>query len=316
MFHRKVIHIRAEDSPNVKLGLAQKASGKQPTNDVLLEGVLTYEEYLHRRSTWDPVRQCVGLDGQFYKGKEAYLFPSAWLERSKQVASRLPAKRKGVAIGVDPAEGGDNSSWAVVDESGLVYMESIKTPDTTAVPNRTIALMNEYNVAAENVMFDRGGGGYEHVCQLRAMGYRVGEVSFGEAAYIEPLELEPLESREHDRGKRYAYKNRRAQMYWMTRQRVDPGVLNQSNGEYTGGWGIPAEYTELLRQMSLIPYGYDGEGRIVLPTKRRTSDNDSKTTLIDIIGHSPDECDALVLAVYAMSPRDQLVGQFVAGALW
>jgi hypothetical protein len=39
-YFRRVIRIKAEDSPNVRYALAQIAAGKKPTGEVILPGVL------------------------------------------------------------------------------------------------------------------------------------------------------------------------------------------------------------------------------------------------------------------------------------
>src|SRR6266446_8686061 len=114
-FHRRVIHVRAEDSPNVRYALAQIAKGIKPTDEVLVPGILTWGEYKFRRATWDKVRQCIGLDGRFYEGAEVLLFPPEWLTRAADVARSLVGKpRKVEAIGIDTGEGGDLTTMAAV----------------------------------------------------------------------------------------------------------------------------------------------------------------------------------------------------------
>jgi hypothetical protein len=88
-FYRRVIQIRAVDSPNVKLGLAQAEAGLPDTGLAadgmpLLPGVLDYAEYLKRRATWDEVRQCVGLDAEFWAGADVLLYPPQWLNLAEE----------------------------------------------------------------------------------------------------------------------------------------------------------------------------------------------------------------------------------------
>ena len=97
---------------------------------------------------------------------------------------------------------------------------------------------------------------------------------------------------------RYTYINRRGEMYDTLRQ-----LLNPANE----GWSLPpGEYTdELERQLKPIPLMYDKEGRFyVLPKRRHDKDANNpdkrEPTLIDLVGHSPDETDAVLLALYAM----------------
>ena len=308
-YYRKVIKIRAVDSPNVRLALAQQAAGRKPTGEVIVPGVLSWDEYTKRRQTWDEVRVCVGLDAEFYEGAQVLLYPPAWLNRAEQIADSLKGiPRQAKAMGIDPAEGGDRTVWAIVDELGLIHLLSLQTQDTAAITGRTIALMQEYNIPAGNVVFDRGGGGKQHADRLHTQGHKVRTVGFGEAVTPDPRYGKVHTSeRLHNKEERYAYLNRRAEMYGELRTLLDPS--NQ------GGFGLPAEYTELRRQLAPIPLWYDNEGRMYLPPKqKRTGDKDSSKVTIDkLVGHSPDEADALVLAVYGMRHKPVVVK---VGAMW
>ena len=299
--YREVIKIQAVDSPNVKLGLRQEASGRTPTNDVLVPGVLTYDEYVKRRNTWDPVRQCVSLDADFYEGASVKLYPPEWLNRAEGIHTRLSgAKRFARSIGVDPAEGGDSTVWCVVDELGVLYLLSLKTPDTAIITGRTLALMREYNVDPENVMFDRGGGGKEHADRLRQQGYAVRTVGFGESVSPDPkYGTTTVRQARVLKEEMYACKNKRAEMYWRLRLRLSP--LNP-------GFGLRREDTELRRQLAGMPLLYDNEGRMYMLPKhgkevQREGEERDEETLTGLLGCSPDEADALVLAVYAMEVR-------------
>lgn len=300
-YYTKVIKIRAQDSPNVRWGIAEEKAGIEPSNKSIVPGVMPYKEYLKRRQTWDNIRQCIGLDAEFYEGVETLLFPPEWLNRAEQIAHITPMyRRKDCCIGVDPAEGGDSTVWSIVDRRGLVLQVSMKTPDTSMITNRTIALMKEYNVTSNNVLFDRGGGGKEHADRLRSQGYPVRTVAFGEAAsdptkYKRRFRL--LDDIVEETEVRYVFKNRRAEMYGLLRH-----VLNPANAS---GFGLPAMYTELRRQLAPIPLTYDEEGRLVLPPKTKKNKNSTIPTLTDIIGHSPDEADSLVLGVFGLFYEDK-----------
>jgi hypothetical protein len=93
----------------------------------------------------------------------------------------------------------------------------------------------------------------------------------------------------------YAFKNRRAEIYFLTRQLVNPSLNEQ-------GFGISSEHGELRRQLAILPLKYDDEGRIYLPPKN--TDSKTKDSLVKILGRSPDQADALTCAVYAKNnPR-------------
>lgn len=298
--HRRVIRIRAEDSPNVKLGLAQQAKGLEPTGEEVVPGVLSWELYQRRRRLWDPIRQCVGLDGMFYQGDKSYLFPPEWLNLAEERADQLwEVSRTGErTMGVDTAEGGDSTVWCVVDELGILDLVSLKTPDTNIIPGQTIALCNEWDIEPNNVIFDQGGGGSVHVDRLRAAQYKVREVSFGESTAPPPkLGKTTWQQQVEDRREKYSYKNRRAQMYHALRLRLDPNSLDEEPR-----FAIPAQYKELRRQLTPIPLTYDEEGRVYLLPKDKKP-NSNTETLKELIGCSPDEADALVMAIYALDTR-------------
>lgn len=299
-YFRKVIRIKAEDSPNVKLGLIQERKGIEPTNEMLIIGVKDYDTYKKNRKLWDKIRQCVSLDAEFWEGSDVLLYPPDWLNRAETYASMIGSiGRKGKAIGVDPAEGGDSTVWTVVDELGILEQISMKTPNTAVIMGQTIALMHRYGVFAENVCFDSGGGGQQHADYMHEKGYKVRSIHFG-TTVTPPRKrgMTPLEQKIEADEKKYIYKNRRAEMYGILRTLLDPG--------FEGQFGIPAHYVELRRQLSVLPLWYDEEGRMYLPPKQRRKDEvnqSKKVTINDLIGCSPDEADSLVLAVYGLVNR-------------
>ncbi len=92
-------------------------------------------------------------------------------------------------------------------------------------------------------------------------------------------------------------------MYGRLRARLDPSIPETS-------FAIPAEYTELRKQLAPIPLEYDDEGRMKLPPKGRPlriqeGAVTKVTTLTELIGHSPDEADAVALAVQGMEAPPQ-----------
>ena len=204
-------------------------------------------------------------------------------------------------MGVDSAMGGDNTAWAVLSDWGLLDLISIKTPDTTVITGKTLALMRQYNIQDKNVLFDAGGGGKVHVDRLRQQGHRkIQLIAFGAAASPEKKRsLSTLEHRKEDDVIRYIYKNRRAEMYGLLSRKLDP-----NDG---GGIAIPAKYEELRRQLAPIPRLEDGEGRLYLPPKHRKDPNSEEETLTEILGCSPDEADAVVLANFGMDKKSQKV---------
>lgn len=329
-YYRKVIQIKAEHSPNVRLGLAQVRAGREPTNEMLIPGVLSWADYAKRRSTWDKIKQCVGLDATFWEGAELLLYPVDWLNRAEYLHSMLQGKdRTAGGMGVDPAEGGDKTAFAVIDELGLMELISLPTIDTSVIIPRTISLMRRYGLDPQKVCFDRGGGGKQLADELRARGYPVRTVAFGEAVGPEPDQtntgMKSRRQKMETKEERYPYKNRRAEMYGRLREYLRPPWLPNPDQVFTArpdtgsaddkaGFALPAYYTELRRQLSLMPLRYDQHGRMyMLPKTRRAGMSRSEPTLEEIIGHSPDESDALVLALHVISQPAKKVR---AGAAW
>lgn len=333
-FYRKVIRIRAEDSPNVRLGLLQKARGERPDNAILVPGVKEYAEYVEHRATMNPIEQCVCLDAEFYEGREVRLFPSDWLQLSARYAQAVlfnGIKRQARAIGIDPAEGGDKTAMCAVDEYGIVALRSRQTPNTADIVSEAKAFARELGVPPERIVFDRGGGGKQHADRMIEDGWKgVRSVGFGESMQLEiRAGIRLIPEKEENRQERYVYVNRRAQMYGDLRQMIDPsidylkecrpdlargksvvpfefdGPVMGKNGQPlplqkpVAGWGIPHSETELIRQLTPMPLLYDKERMRMLPKHKKDPDSTEKT-LTDLIGCSPDEADALVLAVHGM----------------
>lgn len=320
----KVITIGAKDSPNVKLALAQIAKGLEPTGEVVIPGVKSWQEYAKNLEEWDIIKQTISLNAEFYDGAEVKMFPPERLDNSRLLARGLRVQQRKVkAIGCDTAEGGDDTVWTGVDELGLVFQRAQKTADTDIIPGITIALSREHGVIPEQIVFDQGGGGKEHVDRLRKtcrkcfehetkckcqkfVGFNVRSVAFGEAATDAERVFDPARGyrpkldKVDERETKYVYANRRAQMYHETSLLVKDS------------WAIGSEYEELLRQLEPIPLKYDPEGRIWLPPKNKKDKNSKIETLVEILGCSPDEADSTVLAVYGMNNPKRI---FVARAL-
>ncbi len=313
-YHRRVIRIAGWDSPNVQFALAQQKHGLKPTGETLVSGVLGYEEYLRRLETWDQIRICIGIRGEFYEGAEVLLYPPDWLDRAEAVAESLRGRvRKAKGIGIDPGEGESATVMTAVDEWGIVEQKSKKTPDTSVIVPDVMEFMGYHpTVPHDNVCIDRGGGGKQHADILRKKGYKIRTVAFGESLVPDPRkqQFHPYAEKVEEREERYVYVNRRAQMYGDLRRLLDPGLDYFGSGLYPHhlpvnvpvpvGFGIPGRYTELRRQLSMMPLLYDGEGRLKMLPKARRSSNSEEKTLTELLGCSPDEADALVLAVHGL----------------
>lgn len=297
-YFRKVIRITCEDSPNVRFARAEKKLLGKASGAVIIPGVLPWSDLVKRRATWDKVRQCIGLDAQFYSGAELLLFPPNEYNRSSAREAELAGMgRVGEAMGVDPAEGGDKSSWTIGDRHGILDQVSLPTPDTNDVVTITLDLMGRWRVPAESVLFDRGGGGKQHADRLRSRGVMVESVGFGASP---SLPIQDVKSQTPDRQDmselKYAYLNLRAEMY----HQLSLAACFPQEG--VPPYCLPARFAELRRQLAIMPKMYNEEGRMYLPPKGRKAGSTLKTpTLSEMLGCSPDEADSAVLMYRALT---------------
>lgn len=266
----------------------------------LIPGMIGLQEYIERRMSWSKQLQTVSLDGKFYSGDEIMLYPEEWIKSSitqAKALDRAKVKRKAKTMGIDTAEGGDRTVWTIIDEYGIIYQYGKKTRDTSYIKEKTIQLIKEYKLLPQNVLFDAGGGGKEHADYLRKEGYDVRTVSFGESVAQEPKHGSTgIRERRTTIEERYTYTNRRAQMYGLLSNRMNPFHDPQ--------FAIPEQYEELLRQLSKIPETLDDKGRLRLFPKNKRNPESKEQTLRDLLGCSPDEADSAVLAVYGLEkPR-------------
>ncbi len=340
-YYRKIIKIRGEDSPNVRVALAQQRAGLRPTGEVLTPGVLTWDDYCKRMLLWDPIRICIGIHAEFYEGHEVLLYPPTWLDLSARRHEELYGLiRHAEGIGIDPGEGGGETAMAAVDRYGLIELVAKKTPNTAVITSEALAFMIRHQCSPAQVCFDAGGGGKQHADRLREDGHTgIRLVEFGSTVTPGPRRgIVPNSRRVREREERYQYTNRRAEMYGKLRTLLDPvrefreeqdtaemqrfskmqearRVAAGINGDVFTGvsssagmiFAIPSEYTELRRQLAPIPLTYDKEGRLFVLPKNNPKNKDDPRTLTKLLGCSPDQADALVLAIHAMSVIPQKV---------
>lgn len=309
-FMRKVLKIRAADSPNVKLAMAEAEAGEKPSHTILIPGVLTYTDYLIRLKTWDDVKKSVGLDAEFFEGVQSLLFPPDWLDRAERTHDNL--LRHGVvrphakAGGADPGEGRADTCLAAVDDLGLLELKELReVGDANRIVAETIAFIEKWKIPPEQFNFDRGGGGRQIADFLRARGYPVQTIAFGSGVGRpgDDADRRRKLQKKRDRGAvgedRGVWKNRRSQMYGEFSEILDPHNLTRGQNSRLP-FAIPRQYGELRRQLSPIPRLLDGEGKLYLPSKHKKNPNSTEETMEDLIGRSPDHADAVVLAVHAL----------------
>lgn len=318
----KVIHISGEDSPNVQVGKYRVAKGIPGPHPNIIPGVLAYDEYVRRKHKWDKIKRRIRLEGKFYTGTETLVYPPDWLdacEKSFRILCNgeryeITGKRPGslgsvLSMGVDCGAGRDLSCWTVIDRQGVVFQYDMPTPDTYQITQLTIKFMEEFGIATNRVCFDAGGGGTQIVDHMRPLGYRgIRSIAFGSAAAPPPATKQRgKDSKVKAKEVAWVYKNKRAEMYGILRQWMDPSINLRP-------FAIPEELFELRHELAIMPMWFDKEGKMFLPPKDKnpgTRENPNEVTIKKLLGRSPDRADSLVLASYALNTK----GRMTVGAL-
>lgn len=312
---RRCIHIRGQDSPNVRWAMLQKARGEEPTGERIIRGnVLSWDEYKERRLTLPKPRQVVSLDAEWYEGSEEKLVPWVWIAWARAFAETLRGLDRKLPrhMGVDSAAGGDDTAWVLGDRLGVLHCENFKTPNTNDVYGKTLRLMRDWNVPAERVVFDLGGGGREHAQRLRANGHNVRAVGFGKPPSLEVKRaglVMPFAEKRDVREDADAYSDRRSEMAWDLRLILERDAAGAYVGkDFAGGapgFGLPDKMTDVLcSQLKLPPARWDGKGRFKLIPKENPNDPDDVNTFRRMLGgRSPDVFDAFCCMVFGMTHK-------------
>ena len=306
--HRKVIHISAEDSPNVIAGKQWRKSGGVGIPPTIIPGLMSYSTYVSGRKFWDERKKRIRLGGLFDEGQEAMMFPSdrleaaerAWVEIAGEDSATL-TRREPVGtcwMGVDTASGGkDWNCWAIIDRLGIVEIDARpSTMDSPVVQAITLAKIQRYKLRHSNIAFDRGGGGTEHVGYLMRKGMTmIRRIAFSERA------KDPK-----------TYTNKRAEMYGLLRQSFDPARWSKGTNEagmefYETCFVLPPNERLLREELACLPLLHDAEDKMFMLPKhhkekvlgqKEHKDGAGATCISDLIDRSPDRADALALANY------------------
>lgn len=322
MIFRKCIRITAKDSPNVEFALWQISQGIPPTGEQIIPGVLSWEAYNFRLATFSQQRRTESLEASWYEGAEERLIPDEWLQFANEHAKKLDRRRNGRKwLGVDPGEGGDDSSWCVGDRLGVLGITSLKTPDTNSVYGRTCLLVREHGIAWEDVIFDYGGGGKEHVDRFRAAGFMVRGLRFGAIKKELKRGMTQFTERREVEEDTASYVNRRSEMAYSLRVLLerpteisDPTVIEamQRMGNKKiekDPYALPVEccgaYNSgpdtLCGQLRAVPLRWDDQGRFkLIPKSPPQGQPEHQDNFKSRIGRSPDQFDAFCLMVYGM----------------
>lgn len=312
---RNVIHVCADDSPNVKIGRARAKRGLPPVD--LVPGIINYRDFQRFSKIWPAHERRWKLDGLFPDEATNRLFPKDWLELSHALYEILARfnqahgnKKFGrpLALGVDCGRSkiGDLTSFTVVGRYGWVYSESAHVHDTMQTYRRTIELAKRFRIRHERIAFDQAIGG-PIADQLRSRkGWEVHDVNFGMREGI-------------DKAK---YENLRAEMYGEVAAAMELRYREDEHGQqklrghlakmlatdpvdWPKQWkcfAIPRTESELIRELAVLPLWHsERTGALILPPKDRkpSAKVGRQTCLRELLGRSPDRGDSLALAWYA-----------------
>lgn len=194
--------------------------------------------------------------GLFADAGEGQLFPLALLES----AAERKVEPGEVVLGVDVARSlaGDKNAIAVSRGGVLERVMLFHSPDLMMTAQRVAS--EALLVRPTLIRVDAGGlSGLGD--RLKQLGFNVEDVHFGGGA------SEPNR-----------WKNRRAEMYWSLRQRLDRAEIQLPDDD------------ELFADLTAMRYGFDQQGRVTL---------EPKDAIRAKLGHSPDRADAVALALSA-----------------
>lgn len=318
-YHRKVIRIDSYDNPNIAYGLEEEKRGLEPTNRVFIPGIKTYAKFKEDQKLLDEMMIQVVLWARYYKGKELKLYPSEWIDRARALYSlHIKRKRRAKAIGIDPGEGVSDTSLCAVDDYGVIDIESVKTPDTSVIDNMIIAFGRKHKVPSHMWGIDRGGGGKQIADRLRKLGYNIRTIAFGQSIKDQPnrglSNYKPYKQKVDTEELKYAYTTFRAMLYGTFSELLDPSgkptideiaKLDPMAITPSLGFSLPPNYHLLFQEMKSVPKIRDDNGRLWIPPKGNKDLPEwvpakAKKTLIQLVGHSPDKLDSVVVAIYVM----------------
>lgn len=302
---RRIIRIPADTSPNVRMAQAQLARGMKPTDPgfapVIVPGMREYDDYVSKLALLDEVKAAAELHAFWYKGAALLLFPPKWLAHCEAIYERLRlmnALGRALALGIDCAEGGDDFSMTAANDKTILEQISFKTPDTSVIIPHVKAFGRKHGVNPVNWIFDRGGGGYIHACELRKQGLPVRTLAFNATPSAAPPKDTPkqVNEKKEDFEEKTVYESMRVELAWELSIACNPFASK-------GGYGIPKECVELIRQLSVLPRQYGSDGTATLPPKSKKNKDSKEKTLMQMMGRSPDQMDSATLAYWGVKHR-------------
>lgn len=118
-------------------------------------------------------------------------------------------------LGIDPSgEGKDMTQWVLRDQYGAKIVAKEKTSTDKSIAQKTLTLMDGYNIPANHVVVDNFGVGANVAQELGLMGHRIRAINVGDAT----------ENKE--------FLNLRAEYFWRLRAWIKRGGMLCSSMEW------------------------------------------------------------------------------------
>jgi hypothetical protein len=167
-------------------------------------------------------------------------------------------------LGVDVAgSGDDNTVWVIRDSGKAKVIHEEKTSNDLSVVTKTITLMENYGIKADDVFLDLFGEGAKVAQKLAQLGHMVNAVNVGD----------PLDRRVEGEDDKKRFRNKRAHAYWRMK-------------DWMIGGGELVVHEKWDEQISSIRYRRNISGSIEIM---------SKLKMRKLFMASPDHLDALML---------------------
>lgn len=226
----------------------------------------------------EPLRSQM-LKGDFNAGAADpawQLVPTEWVKAAQARWTDKPIKGDMTALGLDPARGGLDKT-SIARRHGNWFDKMISMPGAVTKDGPTTAgLVAPLIRNGAPVCIDSIGIGSSALDFLTALGLLVFPVVGSEASDL------------MDKAGQLKFRNKRAEMYWLMREALDPTSPNPI--------ALPPD-SELATDICAVRYKVVTMGRVAAIQIR------SKDEIREVLGRSPDKGDAVAMTFVSNIPR-------------
>lgn len=212
--------------------------------------------------------------GQFPTQSDDALYPLLWLERARGIRDlpsigsgyRGPVQELIVGIDVACSDGGDETAVTVRAGNQILIQQAWSKFDPRG---EVAAFLAPFKDRIRIVNVDANTVGHYFALHLVDLGYRVDFIGFGDA---------PTNK---DRPSEAQFANRKAEMYWRTRELLERG-------------GIEGLDDTTISQAASVRYSHDSHGRLTIESKAAARKRGIR---------SPDRWESVILAFGVIPPE-------------